>query len=740
MYEQQRRPRDIAPATMFLFRLGIIAFFAIISLRLYQLQVREGQSYNAQADENRFQIVESSAPRGVIYDKQTTILTRNRPSFEIALVPEYIPEDDLDTTDVDEEAQEIEKVLRLIKADSNADVALRMGEILFRKLGRVDYQDTVEGVGVTLSFVTVPGAVEAGAANPEAGFQTLPEEIQIPDISKPLPIQGLVALVQRSVQLGRQGGSSRPIPVLDLVDRITAFEITEQVYRLPSVRVNQVPVREYTYGDLMSHVLGFMGPIPAALADEYESNGYTNPNEKIGLNGLEYSYQSELRGVPGYKNIEVDILGREMRTVGQVNDPVPGSNLILGIDLRLQRAIRDALEKGMESVEAKWGVVIAMDPMTGLVLGMVSLPSFDNNIFAEGINEDYLALERDDRRPLINYAIGGQYPPGSTFKMTTATAALEEGVITPEGTVFDSGPLFLPNRFAPNDLSQAQKFVSWNHKYGIVHGAVNIVKALALSNDIFFYRIAGGYPPDNEPGLGPKNLAKWTALFGYGDATGIDLPGEVSVQVPNDQWKRQTYAESWTTGDSYNMGIGQGYVLATPLQVLVATAAIANGGKVVAPQVVYQITDANNGLQRDFTPKFTRTLPADPENIKVVQEGMWTAVNADFGTAITSRIAGVTVAGKTGTAEFCEYIPEEQDCRRDDKDNLPTHAWYVAYAPYEAPEIAVVAFVYNGGEGSATTIPIAREVLEAYFREINPVLPPATPGAPPVVTGTGPSE
>ncbi|MGL4649541.1 MAG: penicillin-binding transpeptidase domain-containing protein, partial [Caldilineaceae bacterium] len=306
----------------------------------------------------------------------------------------------------------------------------------------------------------------------------------------------------------------------------------------------------------------------------------------------------------------------------------------------------------------------------------------------------------------------------------TAGAALQEGIITGDGLVVDNGPMFLPNRFAPNDLSMAQKFVSWNHKLGISHGAMNVVRALALSNDIYFYWIAGGYPPDNIPGLGARKLAQWTELFGYGDPTGIDLPGEVGTIVPNDQWKRQLYAESWTTGDSYNMGIGQGYVLATPLQVLVAASAVANGGKVVQPQVVYQMTDANGGLQRDFTPKITRELPISPENMQLLQEGMWSVVNTAEGTGAASKVDGVTVAGKTGTAEFCEYIPEEQDCRRDDKDNLPTHAWYVAYAPFEAPEIAVVAFVYEGGEGSATSIPVVKQVLEAYFREIAP-RPPA---------------
>ncbi|MEZ4620459.1 MAG: penicillin-binding transpeptidase domain-containing protein [Caldilineaceae bacterium] len=381
-----------------------------------------------------------------------------------------------------------------------------------------------------------------------------------------------------------------------------------------------------------------------------------------------------------------------MRTVGQVLEPVPGSNLILNIDRRLQTTMRDVLQAKMDEVEAKWGVTIAMNPQNGAVLGLVSLPSFDNNIFGERVDlAAYETLVNDDRRPLINYAIGGRYPPGSTYKMVPALAALAEGIIDKNTRIVDTGPLLLPNQFFPDDLSQAQPFVSWNHALGIVHGPMTVVDGLALSNDIFFYWIGGGYNRADFRGLGNKGMVKWSELMGYGVPTGIDLPGEVGAIIPDDQWKRQLYAESWTTGDSYNMSIGQGFMLATPLQVLVSATAIANGGTVYSPQIVYQIRDAEGGLQRDYVPKVVRQLPASADDIRTVQEGMWTAVNGARGTAIASQIEGITVAGKTGTAEFCEIIekednPEEKDCRRDEKDNLPTHAWYVAYAPYENPD------------------------------------------------------
>ena len=230
-----------------------------------------------------------------------------------------------------------------------------------------------------------------------------------------------------------------------------------------------------------------MGPIPAAAAQDYRSEA-TQPNEKVGLNG----WSLPINGVrdPRLQEHRGGHSGREMRTVGEVGAGA-GLNLILNIDRRLQQVMQDELEAMMEQQEAPWGVVVAMDPQTGAVLGMVSLPSYNNNIFAERIGEDYMELEADERRPLINYAIGGLYPPGSVFKMVPAAAALSEGVINRSTTIVDAGPIYLPNRYAPNNPELAQEFVSWNHKLGIVHSAINVVEALAL-NDIFFYIIGSG--------------------------------------------------------------------------------------------------------------------------------------------------------------------------------------------------------------------------------------------------------
>ena len=657
------------------------------------------------------------APRGVIYDRYGEILARNRPSFVISVIPADLPSNDL-TTAADERLIALERLLAALGADTDPEMAIRIAEVMFLHLGREDFKATVESAGITLSFRLVN--LETLQKDEEGREILVEEPTLIPDLSEPLPARGLLALLERAVALGSQGSSYKPISVLDLVDREQAFRVAEQTYQLRGVHVLQKPVREYPFRELAGHVLGFLGPIPKLAADNYKARGYEDPNESVGLNGLEYTYQDALRGQPGRKLIEVDIRGRENRTVSTEWEQEPGLNLNLSLDIRLQEVMHNALARELERTGAPHGVALAMDPRDGAMLGLVSLPSYDNNIFSEGLGEEYKALEVEDdtRRPLYNYAIGGLYPPGSTFKLVTASAALAEQVVDPYTILVDRGPIYLPNFFFPDDPTQAQEFVSWNHRLNILHGAMTIVEGIGLSNDIFFYYLGGGYP-NFMVGLGSERLAKWMRLYGYGEKTGIDLPGEVAAIVPDEQWKRLTKAESWTTGDSYNMAIGQGDVLGTPMQVLVSTAVVANGGYVVKPQFVQSMVDTQNRVQWEYEPVMPERLPVDPSLLFFVQKGMWHAVNGPAGTSGNSRVEGITVAGKTGTAEFCAYDPKIQDCAdRDHEGNLPFHAWYTAYAPYEDPEIVVTVFVYAGGEGSTTAIPVAQETLNAYFHGI----------------------
>ena len=713
------RAARTATATSIIVRFTLAATFLVFCLRLYSLQIVSGASYQEQAAVNRLREIDTPAPRGVIYDRNGEILARNRPSFVIAVIPADLPPDDI-ATEFNEQRIALERLLAVLEADSDREMAIRIAEVMFLHLGREDFKNTVESTGLTLSFRLVDLEV---LKQDEEGREIL-EEVPtlIPNLAEPLPVGGLLALLERAVAIGTQGSSYKPVSVLELVDREQAFQVAEETYQLRGVHVLQKPVREYPYRELAGHVLGFLGPIPKLAADNYKARGYEDPNEPVGLNGLEYTYQDSLRGMPGKRLVEVDILGRESRTVNIVREPAPGLNLNLSLDIRLQEIMHNALARQLEETGAPHAVALAMDPRDGSMLGLVSLPSYDNNIFSEGLGEEYQALEVEDdtRRPLYNYAIGGLYSPGSTFKLVTATAALAEHVITPYTTLVDRGPIYLPNFFFPNDSTQAQEFVSWNHKLNILHGPMTIVEGIGFSNDIFFYYLGGGFP-DFMTGLGSERLAKWMRLYGFGELTGVDLPGEVAAFVPDEQWKRLTKAESWTTGDSYNMAIGQGDVLGTPMQVLVSTAAVANGGYVVKPQFVQQTVDTQNRVQWQYEPETQERLPVDPGLLAYVQMGMWYAVNGVAGTAGNSRVEGITVAGKTGTAEFCAYDRELQDCTdRDDKGNLPFHAWYTAYAPYENPEIVVTVFVYSGGEGSAVAIPVAQEILDAWFNVLRP--------------------
>lgn len=678
--------RPLPPSLrIMLLRVLVVAVAVIMVAQLWKIQFLQGEGLRLRANENRFRLVETTGARGVIYDRNGQILVRNRPSFNIAIIPGTLPDDEA-------EAEAVVKRLEGLIAQSEKDLPVHSTD------------DEVD-------------AEQAGP--PQLGSSPPPQFRE----------RMSVAQAMEEVNAGLQGGAYRPVVFAGPVSEETAFAIAEASYDLPGVELVIEPVREYLSGTLTSHVMGFMGPIPQEYVDDYEAEGY-RAGDQVGLAGVELTFEKALRGQNGSRNIEVDVNGREVRTVGDIFPSEPGDNLVLTVDVRLQALMEQALQAGLTQAKSDSGVAIAMDPRSGEVLGMVSLPTYDNNLFADGITADeYDELLNDERRPMVNHAVSALYPPGSTFKIVTASAALQEGVIderTRLGDSFDGrvdGLIYVDNRFFPNDPRYAQPFYCWIHTYGTGHYRINVREALAVSCDVFMYQIAGGYRKTFE-GLGIDKLVEYAEQFGYGEVTGIDLPGENPGLVPTPRWKRLTYAETWAAGDTYNMAIGQGAILATPLQVLNSTVAIANGGTLYKPQIVRQIVDVDGKVVEEFEPEPIRGLPVDPDYVAVVQDGMWGAVNYPNGTAKALSVPGVSVAAKTGTAEFFDpkigLLPNKR---------LPYHAWITAYAPFEDPEIAVVVFIYNGGEGSVTALPVAQDILRGYFALKNPP-PPAEPAAP----------
>jgi penicillin-binding protein 2 len=383
----------------------------------------------------------------------------------------------------------------------------------------------------------------------------------------------------------------------------------------------------------------------------------------------------------------------------------------LTIDVGLQEATTKALQEEMDLVNSKQGVAIAMNPQTGEVLAMVSLPSYDNNIFARGITARELSLLSEDPwTPMVNHTIAGLYPPGSTFKIIPAAGALQERTVQPDTIFVDEGTLYLPNQFEPDNLDLAQPFYCWLRTG---HGPVTMVSALAFSCDVYFYQVGGGYYPAEYEGLGLERLGKYAEMFGLGQPTGIDLPGEVKGLVPNQKWKRLNYAETWLTGDTYNMSIGQGFVLATPLQMVNAYAAIANGGTLYRPYLVKEILDADDNVVKVNEPQVIRKLNVDPQFIGLIREGLRDVIAWEAGTAHDQfDVPGVVASGKTGTAEFCDRYPQ---CLDRDGRVKTSHAWFASYAPSDNPQIVTVVFVYGGGEGSEVAVPVTNKILRYFF-------------------------
>lgn len=627
----------------------ILAVFAGFTQQLWQLQFLEGDRYRARAERQSTRRVTVPAPRGIIYDRNGAPLVRNVPGFYVSVVPAYLP-DDQDDSDSD------------VLGDEAQSVLIRLAMLL-----------------------DVPYEAAQGEDGSEPGLREKVEEAI------------------------KSGAIYRPLVVERAVEREKALLVAQESTDLPGVSVEAESVRDYPHGPVLSHVLGYL--LPVSDDEELREEGYDPATDLIGFAGIEKTYEEMLRGEKGRQMVEEDVLGRVIRVVEERAAPVPGHNVYLTLDLDLQRAVEEALQHGMSSqnVNAPRGAAIVMNPQTGEILAMVSLPTYDNNVFVQGVTERDLERWDDPHRPLLNHAISDGVPPGSVFKIVMASAALQEGVLTPRTHLSCPGKVVVPNKYYPNDPGQAQPFYCWNRAG---HGSLDVVGAIANSCNIFFYKVGGGFEETEFDGLGVARIAEYARLFGFGKATGVELPAEGGGLVPTSEWKRHTYGESWSTGDTYNLSIGEGYLEVTPLQMLNAVNAIANGGKLYRPTVVHHITDPEGNVTRGFEPEIIRTLPISREYLSLVRQGMEGAVA--YGTAARrGQIEGLRIAGKTGTAQYCDDIAAAAGLCAE---TWPEHAWFTAFAPVDEPEVSVIVFLYEGGEGSVTAVPIARDILAYYFQ------------------------
>lgn len=736
---------------LFFMRAVVVIVLSLLVYRVYWLQQNKGEDLSLRASNNQFATLTTEPPRGVIFDRRGYPLAINEPSFNVTITPAFLPR----------------------SSDER--------EAVFKRLSLL--------TGVPLTNTVEQEALIASADPVLVSTYSRLAEIYGAPVGQTLDEAGIVPRLPDSIEAIVDEHSFAPyIPAVITtgVSISDAYRIEQESIFLPGVHILPQPLREYPTGEFTAHLIGYMGPVPNQ--SWIDKLGYER-DDRVGWAGLEASMEMELAGTKGRRLIEQDWTGREVRQIGEAEPPEAGLNLHLTLDVKLQMITYNILRQFMEQnsktarvdeitgertyPEIEQASVVALNPKTGEVLAMVNLPTFDNNRFQTEVPVDYyLGLARNEYTPLVNHAISGTYPPGSTFKLVPANAALQEGVVSPERYLFDPGTIEIPNRFAPNDPGRVQPFVCWDLKG---HGLVNMRLAIKHSCDVYFYKITGGFDQDGEyvEGLTVDRINLYGRMFGYGRTMGIELPLEAQGNLPTRAWKRQTQGEPWSTGDDYNLGIGQGFMTATPLQQAQMVAVVANNGFLFRPRIIHHMTDADgnvvvtnadgdilarahpgrNGetiltdkdgnplndptinVQFDangepiFQPEVIDTLAVDRQYIRVVQEGM-KMVNEhtsddNFGTGATYvdwnglEAAGIPTAGKTGTAEYCDNIAISRGwCRFEDIEQrriLPTHAWYVAYAPYDDPEIAISVFIFNGGEGSAWATPIACHVIAAYF-------------------------
>lgn len=481
---------------------------------------------------------------------------------------------------------------------------------------------------------------------------------------------------------------SSEIVVKEIFDRESILLLKSQIDEMKGVYLIQKSFRKYVDGEYFAHVIGYTGKIDP---EELIANPDYSMNEIVGKSGIEFYYEKDLKGIGGEEKFEFDRY-RQKGGLVAVKNPASGDNILLTIDYDLQKELYTVLSKQLKYLNLKRAAGVIMDPRNGEILALISLPSFDNNTFSKGLNRgDPRDIFNDPEKPLFNRSIAGTYPPGSTIKPLMGTAILEEKIISSRSKVLAPNAIYIANQYNSNAI---YTFRDWKN-----HGWIDIIDALAFSSNVYFYKLGGGY--QDIDGLGINKIMAYLERFNFGSVLGIDIPGETSGLLPNPEWKEKTKNEEWYTGDTYNISIGQGDILVTPLQLTSAISYLANtAGKWYKPHLVKEII--NTGKVQEASLTKIRERFTDQKNTDIIKEGMRKAVTHGSANALSSL--AIPVAGKTGTAQF--------------GNNGQSHAWFTGFAPFANPEIVITILIEGGGEGSGAAVPVAKEVLEWYFNNL----------------------
>ena len=590
---------------LFILRVGLLLVVALLGLRLWHLQIREGPYYRDLSENNRTRLVLLEPARGLIYDRHGVLLANNVPSFSLYVTLE----------DVKDREVLIQQLADLLALDPT----------LVRKK------------------MTIKGS------------KLLPRKIK---------------------------------------DRMTLRDATlVESHRLdmPGVMIQVESQRNYPGGVTAAHLLGYVGEISA---DQLEKPEFIDLHQGsiVGQYGVEKSYDRHMRGMAGQKSVEVDAIGHEKKA-SVVERPQAGNDLYLTIDVRLQKVAEDLLG-------AEQGAIVALDPNSGDILAMASRPGFDPNVLSRELTaKQWVEIVQDEGRPLNNRASQGQYPPGSTFKIPMAVAALETKTMSPSSTVFCNGGYQFGKRL----------YHDWKASG---HGYVDLHNALVHSCDVYFYTIGQR--------MGIDVMAEFGKDFGLGKATGVELPSERSGIMPSTAWKQKAKNEQWLPGETISAAIGQGYVTVTPLQMASLVGTVANNGVSYRPRLVQAVMDRTSGNLQELPAVPRGTINAKPETFRVIKDALAEVVTK--GTATKAKSSMVTIGGKTGTAQVAAL-------RTGPEENIPKkfrdHAWFVAFAPVESPKIAVVVLAEHMGHGGSAAAPLAKEVIETYMK-LTPQVPAVT--------------